>query len=61
MYLQLLTRSGGRDLTGYENGTGTGKRLVKKQTKEKNPYTVDRYVSIQRWIHDFDKFNAMED
>ncbi|MYB34681.1 MAG: Dyp-type peroxidase [Gammaproteobacteria bacterium] len=55
---------GGRDLTGYENGTGNpdGEEAISTAIVNNGQKSLhgSSYVSIQRWVHDFDKFNAME-
>jgi len=54
---------GGRDLTGYEDGTENpeGKDALEAAffNEESNPLHGSSYVAIQRWKHDFNRFDAM--
>jgi len=54
---------GGRDLTGYEYGTGNpvGEEAIHAAFVQdaKNPLNGSSFVSIQRWVHDFPEFDTM--
>ena len=55
--------AGGRDLTGYEDGTENPKgKLAEEVAMVRGQGAMldgSSYVAVQRWIHDWDRFDAM--
>ncbi len=54
---------GGRDLTGYEDGTENpkGRKAVAAAVAQGRGAGLDgaSFVAVQSWVHDFEKFEAM--
>lgn len=52
--------AGGRDLTGYEDGTENPDEVTSPSVAlvADGPFAASSYAAVQRWVHDLDGFNA---
>ena len=61
--VDAFRHDGGRDLTGYEDGTENpkGKKALAAAIAQGRGAGIDgsSYVAVQQWVHDFAKFEAM--
>jgi putative iron-dependent peroxidase len=57
----LFLYSGGRDLTRFEDGTEnpTDDAAVKAAIVSDGPLAGSSFASVQRWVHDLDRFHRM--
>ena len=57
---ELFRYAGGRDLTGYEDGTENPDEATSPSVAlvAEGPLAGASYVAVQRWVHDLDGFNA---
>jgi putative iron-dependent peroxidase len=53
---------GGRDLSGYEDGTENpkGEDAVRTAIVAEGPLAGSSFVATQRWVHDLDRFRKMD-
>jgi putative iron-dependent peroxidase len=59
--VDTFTYAGGRDLTGYEDGTenpGPAKREAVAIAAADSATPMSSFVAVQRWTHDLARFNA---
>ena len=59
--METFTYAGGRDLTGYEDGTenpGPDKRVGVAVAGADSATPFSSFVAVQRWAHDLERFNA---
>jgi putative iron-dependent peroxidase len=59
--IDTFTYAGGRDLTGYEDGTenpGPDRRTGVAIAGVDSPTPFSSFVAVQRWAHDLARFNA---
>lgn len=59
--IDAFVHDSGRDMTGYEDGTENpeGDRAVAAAVVAEGPLAGSSFVAVQRWVHDFDRFEAM--
>lgn len=62
--IDSFTFDGNRDLSGYEDGTENpqGKEAIKTAIVQNQGNGLDgsSFVAVQKWLHDFDTFDAMD-
>lgn len=60
--LDAFIYDGGRDLTGYIDGTEnpSGDAAVAAAIDERSPVAGSSFVAVQRWVHDLDHFQSLE-
>lgn len=59
--LNTFTYDGGRDLTGYEDGTENPKEMAALQAAlvgDRGPWVFSSFATVQRWSHDLDRFRS---
>jgi len=63
--LDAFTHVDNRDLTGYEDGTenpeGDEAITTVTVTDASDPLHGSSFVAVQQWLHDFDRFEAMDE
>lgn len=59
--IEAFRHDGGRDLTGYEDGTENpeGEEAVSAACVAEGDLAGSSYVAVQQWLHDFEQFEAM--
>ncbi len=61
--IDSFTFDGNRDLSGYEDGTENpqGEDAIKAAIVQDSGSALDgsSFVAVQKWLHDFDRFDAM--
>jgi putative iron-dependent peroxidase len=59
--METFTYAGGRDLTGYEDGTENPKESAAIQTAivgDSGPWKGSSFVAVQRWKHNLERFRS---
>jgi putative iron-dependent peroxidase len=59
-YVDTFFYAGGRDLTGYEDGTENpkGDKAIEAAVVAKGPLAGSSFVAVQRWTHDLRHFRS---